>query len=463
MIKNNGKFNKTITWFSFSLVFSLVLVSCLLPKVTEAAGASLSIYPQRGSFTVGNTFDVSIFLNTGGENVNVVQADLKFDPKKLQVITPAKEISAVESWLFPPTFSNTKGTITLQGGFPLKGINTSEGLISIITFEVISEGRTEVNFLDSSKVLLSDGKGTDILASVNRGIYDLVPSPPKGPKIFSETHPDQNKWSKNSSPVFSWEKVEDSKGYSYKLDDDPFGEPDNIVETESNSASFEEVADGIQYFHLKAKKGEVWGGTSHFKIKIDRTSPREFEPYLEPFSFTRGDYLLIYFETNDALSEIDHYEIRIADFTNPEDVILSGWTREESPFRLATEKQGTFRVLIRAFDNAGNFQEGKIGVRIFGFPLVIVSGGIQVRGIFIPWWIIYFIIGVILLIAGYPLFKWIRIKSETIRVKLKREVKEAEKEIEDVRKLERRIKEMRFLEEEAKKEEERLTERLRNK
>jgi len=47
--------------------------------------------------------------------------------------------------------------------------------------------------------------------------------------------------------------------------------------------------------------------------------------------------------------------------------------------------------------------------------------------------------------------KIIKRKSETMRVKLKREVKEAEKGIEDVRKLERRIKEMRFLEEGAKK------------
>jgi len=56
-----------------------------------------------------------------------------------------------------------------------------------------------------------------------------------------------------------------------------------------------------------------------------------------------------------------------------------------------------------------------------------------------------------LLIGGYPILKIIKRKSETMRVKLKREVKEAEKGIEDVRKLERRIKEMRFLEEGAKK------------
>ena len=185
------------------LSFVLAFIS-VLPKVAEAAGASLSIYPQRGIFTVANTFDISIFLNTGGSNINVIQVDLKFDPEKLQVISPVKELSAIEAWTFPPSFSNSKGTISLRGGFPSRGINTSEGLISTITFEAVSLGETVVNFLDSSKVLLgSDEKGTDILSSVNRGIYNIIASPSKGPEIFSETHPDQNRWYKNNSPVFS--------------------------------------------------------------------------------------------------------------------------------------------------------------------------------------------------------------------------------------------------------------------
>ena len=352
-------------WFSVSLV---LLFSFGLVQPVRAEGVSLSIYPQTGSFTVGSTFDVSIFVNTGGENVNAVKVDLKFDPEKLQVVTPAKGLSAVAGWIFPPSFSNTKGEISLQGGFVAGGINTSEGLISIIVFEAISPGRVEVNFLDSSKVLVGEEEGTNILTSLNRGVYEVIPVPSKGPKIFFESHPDQNKWYKNNSPVFSWEKIEGTTGYSYKLDDDFLGEPDNVVDTESSSVSFEGVADGISYFHLKAKKEDVWGGASHFKLMIDATPPLQFEPYLEPFSFAGGNYLIVYFNTSDSLSGMDHYEVRVVDLTDPENVFLSGWTREESPFRLGTEKSGIFRILVRAFDEAGNFQEGKIQVRIFSPP-----------------------------------------------------------------------------------------------
>jgi len=446
------------------VVISLTLVFMnWLPAVTEAQESSLSIYPQTGSFTVDSTFDVSIFLNTGGNNINAVQADLRFNPERLQVVTPTKELSAVETWTFPPSFSNSKGTISLRGGFPSAGINTSQGLISTITFEAISSGETVVNFLDSSKVLLSDEKGTDILSSVNKGTYHIILSPSKGPEIFSETHPDQNKWYRNNFPTFSWNEIRGATGYSCELNDDPYGEPNNDIDTESTFISFKEVEDGIKYFHLKAKKGEVWGGTSHFKIKIDQTPPQEFEPYLEPFSLTFGNYLLIYFDTKDSLSGIDRYEVRIADFTDPKDVVLSGWTRQESPFRFTKGKSGTFRVLVRVFDKAGNLQEGNIRVRTFGSLLTIVSGGIQIRGAFIPWWLIYFLVGIILWGTGYSIFKWIKRKRETLRDRFRREVAEAEKEIEDVRRLKRKIKEMRTLEEETMKEGDRLTEEIRDK
>lgn len=422
----------------------------MIVSSVEAAGASLSIFPQTGTFTVRNTFEVSVYLNTGGNDVNVVKVDLKFDPEKLQVITPAKEISAVGEWIFPPSFSNKRGTVTLQGGFPGRGINTSESLISVIVFEAVSSGETTVSFLDSSQVLLAE-EGNDVLTSVNRGVYNIIPSPPKGPGIFSETHPDQNKWYKNPNPTFSWDKIKGAEGYSYQLDDDPYGEPDNTIDTEATSISFEEINEGIQYFHLKAKKGGVWGGTSHFKIMVDKTPPPEFKPYLEPFSFTSG-YLLISFNTQDPLSGIDHYQVRIADYADPENVVWSGWIREESPFKLSTEKKGTFQVFIRAFDKAGNFREEKIQVKVFSPILIIVSGGIQIKGLFLPWWLLGLLLVAIFSGIGYLIFRKIKKKSAISGVDLEKEIKEAEKEIEDVRIAKGKLRRIRLLEERGKEE-----------
>lgn len=439
-------------WFSVSLAF-LFSVSLALPAA--AGGASLSIFPQSGTFTVENTFDVSIFLNTGGNEVNVVKVDLKFDPGKLQVITPAKGISAVGEWIFPPSFSNKKGTLILQGGFPGNGINTSEGLVTVIVFRAVSSGEAIVEFLDSSQVLVGDENGKDVLSSVNRGVYNIIPSPPKGPGIFSETHPDQNKWYRNPNPTFSWDKIGGAEGYSYELNDEPLGEPNNVIDIESTSIFFEEINEGIQYFHLKAKKAGVWGGTSHFKIMVDKTLPSEFKPYLELFSFTSG-YLLIYFNTQDLLSKIDYYQVRLADYTDPENIVWSGWLQEESPFRLSTGKKGTFQVFVRAFDKAGNFREEKIQVKVFSPILVIIGGGVQIRGLFLPWWLAGLSLAIIFGGIGYLIFRIIKKKSEIARVDLEKEIKEAEKEIEDVRKAKEKLTKIRLLEERGKEEWQRL-------
>lgn len=453
--------SKNARYYKLLAALSLMLMLlCMFPKRIEAADASLSIFPQTGSFTAGNTFEVSVFINTGGNNINVAKVDLKFNPEKLQVITPTKGISIVGEWIFPPSFSNTQGTVSLIGGFLFDGINTTEGLITTIVFEAVSPGESEVYFLDSCKILVGGEGGTDILSSVNRGAYNILPPPFKGPRIFSETHPDQNRWYKNNSPSFSWDKIEGAEGYSFRLDDDPFGEPDNTINTQLTSISLEDVSDGIQYFHLKGKREGVWGGTSHFKTLIDTSPPLEFKPRFETFSFLGGNDLLIYFSTADVLSGTDNYKIKISDLTDPENIVFSGWLRVESPFRLSKQEAGTFNTTIRAFDKAGNFQEGGIQIRVINPFLIITSEGIQIIGISLSWWQVYFIVTAVFASIGYLLFGLLRRRKESLKIDLQKEIREAEKEIEDVKRAEEKLKRLRIKEEKAGREWKRLKENL---
>ena len=68
--------------------------------------------------------------------------------------------------------------------------------------------------------------------------------------------------------------------------------------------------------------------------------------------------------------------------------------------------------------------------------------------------------GVILIWAGYRTFKWIKVRKQTLRERFLKEIREAEKEIEDVKKFRERIKEIEELEEKAGMEEERLEKEL---
>lgn len=423
-------------------LFILALSFTAVPFASaQKEGASLTIYPQTGAFVKRSTFDVSVFLNTGGKDVGYVKIDLKFDPRYLQVVVPAKGLSLVSEWIFPPSFSNTSGIISLQGGFAGGGINSSEGLISVIVFQAKAIGKTVINFLDSSKVFLADARGTNILSSTNRGEYSIILSPPKGPQIFSSTHPDQNKWYRNNSPAFTWSKAEGVERFSYSLDRDPFGEPDNITDTNLNSQFFEGLEDGIWYFHLKAQKGKIWGGASHSQVNIDNSPPLSFKPRLEIFTTTLDHNLLFHFDTVDLFSGLDYYEARIVDMSDPKNILYLGFIRTESPYRFDTErKRGTFKLIIRAFDKAGNHQEGEADIRVITSNFVRADKGLYVFGRFFPLWFPVLVLGLIVItIIGIIIWRYERRKN--IQRRLERDIKEVEEGLEDIKKLEEEIKE----------------------
>ncbi|KPJ56322.1 hypothetical protein AMJ49_05155 [Parcubacteria bacterium DG_74_2] len=387
-----------------ALSFILAAFS-ILPQAAGAAGASLYLSPSSGSFFVGNTFNVSVFVNTGGENVNAVDVDLKFDPTKLQVASPTAGKSFIEVWVAQPTYSNTKGILSFMGGIPSPGINTSAGLVSTVTFRVISPGETSIIFSDSSKVLRNDPDGTDILTSTGRGVYNLLVLPPEGPKVFSLTHSDKNKWYKNNNPTFSWEKEKGVTNFSYTFDHDPTGVPDNKPEGDYTSVSYSEAEDGIWYFHIKTEKENVWGGTSHYLVQIDAGSPAGFTPTVEPSLKTSEKQPLISFITTDALSGLDHYELKYIDITKEKKEKPTGFFVEvSSPYRLPSLEIGRYLIVIRAYDKAGNWKEGTAKLQIFSEGISLNKEGIQFRGIVLPWWILILILIIIIILLGYYLW-----------------------------------------------------------
>ncbi|MBZ9569798.1 hypothetical protein KJA16_02650 [Patescibacteria group bacterium] len=382
------------------LILLVIISSFPIAFSVQAEGASLYLSPASGTFFVGSTFDISIFVNTGGENINAVEINLKFDPTKLQVASPTAGKSFIEVWVSQPTFSNTKGQMSFIGGLPSPGIKTSAGLVSTITLRAISPGKTSILFLDSSKVLRNDPEGTNILTSMGRGVYTLLIPPPEGPKVFSPTHPDQNKWYKNNNPTISWEREEGVTDFSFSFDQDPAGFPDNTPEGEHTSVSFSDVGGGMWYFHVKARKAKVWGGMSHYLVRIDTTPPAVFTPTVEPSPKTTERQPLVSFITTDALSGMDYYQLKYIDITPERKEEISGFfTEVSSPYKLPSLEIGKYLVIVRAYDIAGNWREGKAEIQIFPEGIFLTKRGIQFREITLPWWIVFVILLVILLLV----------------------------------------------------------------
>jgi len=100
-------------------IFPLLLIltiSFIIGPSAKAASASLYLSPASGSFLVGSTFSVSVFVNTEENEINAVWAELKFPPEILQVTSPTAGTSFIAEWLTPPNYSNERGIISFRNG-----------------------------------------------------------------------------------------------------------------------------------------------------------------------------------------------------------------------------------------------------------------------------------------------------------------------------------------------------------
>jgi len=392
---------------------------CLFVLTTSTAfAARLSLGPSAGSFTVGSVFEVSILLDTEGESINAFNVLLNFQPDKLQLISPSTGKSIVQVWTGPPQFNNRTGTVRLQGGIP-NGINVSKGLISSFSFRVKRVGTALVKFSDESRVLLNNGKGTDVLKDVQNGIYELVLPPPAGPVVASETHPDQSRWYPNSTVILRWAGDRAVSDYSYVLNDEPVSVSDHISEGSNNSVAYKNTANGTRYFHIKALRDGVWGGVTHFALNVDAEPPADFSINISPSSRTISKSPIILFETTDADSGVDYYELKTVPL-NPS----AERDEESAPLFIEVDSRyilsldtGSYDIIVRAYDKAGNYREVIERLDIIIPLFQVVSGeGVRVGDIVtVPWAWSLIIAGLIIVLLGYGGFKVREWHHATIR------------------------------------------------
>ena len=333
--------------------------SSLIPRL------ELTLSPTSGSFSEGATFDVPILINTKGVSVNGIEARILFDKSKLEVVKPSSGTSIIGVWIEPPSFDNTKGTASYVGVVP-NGIITNSGLIGTITFRAKSTGVAAISFAANSRVLLNDGQGTEARVDLGRSTYSILAKAPEGVKVFSDTHPFSDTWYKNNSPVISWDKDPGVEGFSYVLDNIPNTIPESTILTKDETSHvYENLKDGLWYFHIKARKSGVWSQSADFLVRIDTTPPAVFTPTTNYVVAAAAlvDRALVSFETTDNLSGVDHYEVGVIDKSDST-TVSPVFVQAESPFQVPLKSGGQEHVIVRAVDAAGNVRDAQIDVAI---------------------------------------------------------------------------------------------------
>lgn len=389
------------------ILCAFVFFFALFGAVENAHAATLRLSPGAGGYLVGSSFDVSIILDTKGAPINFIETELFFPPDKLQLASPSVGKSIIQFWPTPPVFSNQEGRVYFAGGAPAPGINVSEGQILTLTFRVVSAGEAELRFGDKASVLAHDGAGTEVLTQSSSAFFRFSFPPPLGPTISSPTHPDQEKWYRENNPIFVWAKSAGAEAYSYGIDQDPGGVPDTSAEGADSTASFENLKNGIWYFHLREKANGVWGGASRYAVKIDNEPPAQFNINISPSVKTSNRSPIFRFFTTDELSGFDHWEMKMVYLSEPLQALFFG---VDSPYQAANLEPARYQVVVRAVDKAGNARDETVTLTIRGAgSWLFDSEGVDLYFVFIPWRYVALGAGLAFLIFIFVLARlWLR-------------------------------------------------------
>ncbi len=130
--------------------------------------------PEKNQYRTNEIFPMKIEISGIQTSVNVVQADITFDPDVLEVV----ELSTKDSFasiFVQKDVNNNLGYVRLTGGIPSPGYSKESGVFGTVYFKAKSAGLANVSFLPTSMVLADDGRGTNVLKSFPSTSYIIRP------------------------------------------------------------------------------------------------------------------------------------------------------------------------------------------------------------------------------------------------------------------------------------------------
>lgn len=340
----------------------------------SASAATLQINSPSTTLSYGETATLSIVVDTEGVAVNSAEAQIVFPADLVEVLSVSKASSVFSLWVEEPSFSNTAGIITFNGGVPTPGYTGSRGLVVSVVVKAKKVGEAVFTFSNTA-VRANDGLGTNVLRSQQGKTIIItkneeptvnVPALP-GPilKLTSSTHQNQDLWYKDNNPIFQWVIPKGTDAVQTAIDNYNFGTPRITYTPAIGEKVVQNLEDGTWYFKVRARKGGVWGPVSVYIVRIDTTPP---EKKASAFVYDeRTKTLSINTEVQDITSGINHYEL----FIN--NVLVKNISPAEfvsGTYAFPFDIPGNHTVKLTAVDNAGNTAElpGTFSVTIIEAP-----------------------------------------------------------------------------------------------
>ncbi len=352
-----------------TLTLALVALGYFL-FAQQVSAASLGVSPSSVSMRVGETKTVSLTVSSSDQALNASQARVSFPTDKLQVVGVSKS-GLFSYWTQEPSYSNSSGTISFGGGLPTPGYTGGARAILSVTLRAKAEGTATLRY-SSGVVLANDGEGTNILSGYSSATIRVsaaasptpTPATPASPStpaptIRSSTHPDQNAWYSTPNIQFTWTRPSGFLGASYAFDQNAATVPDDALEQDTGSAQFSQTADGVWYFHVRAKYAAGWSSTAHFRVQVDTQPPASFTPQVTQEGGARNPAATIRFHTTDEGSGGVTYALSMD---------TGAFAPATSPTTVQQTRAGLHQFTIRATDRAGNSRDAVGEFTVEGSP-----------------------------------------------------------------------------------------------
>jgi hypothetical protein len=344
--------------YIYIFIFLIILFSA-----QNALAADIFLISEKSMVIENQVFTVNVFVDTQGTNINNIEGNISFPTNLISVESIGNTGSIFSIWVEPPTFSNTLGNISFNGGVPTPGYAGARGKIISILFKAKKAGNAQLSFT-SGNVYANDGLGTNVTDS--RIGTNIVIAPYQGPQneteiitsdklpvspiIYSKEMPDPEEWYSLNKVTFYWDLPKGVNTTQLLLGSYPESTPTVAYAPPIKEKELNDLGDGIRYIHVRFKNDAGWGKTAHRKIKVDNTAPKNVEVFS---SADKNDLITLKISAEDATSGIGKFKISI-DGIFILDAVAKGNSVE---VLLPAQKAGNHEVNIIAYDRAGNISE----------------------------------------------------------------------------------------------------------
>ncbi len=167
---------RTARFFLWSTLFAI------LPVYSFAA--TLYLDPDSGEYHPGDTFIVSVRLDSGGDCVNVVSGEIAYPKDLLRASAFSQGESILTLFTEQPKIDAESGRVTFMGGVPggycgrIAGDPGYANIVGKIIFSVpattLPGTLPPVEILPTSQVLLADGRGTPATLLTNKAVFTIA-------------------------------------------------------------------------------------------------------------------------------------------------------------------------------------------------------------------------------------------------------------------------------------------------